>query len=144
MRSGHLAELLLGFRQRDVQDRLAALHAFQQELQRKRGLAGARHALDQVQPVRCKPPAQDVIETFDARRGPCLGCGAAGRGREPRMKLPPFGYRLGGRHGRCCSRKTDLIIAPFHGTGRSLALLVVMFTQLREVSRGDLTRRRER
>jgi len=61
-------------------DRFAALRALHQKLQRKRGFAGTRHALDQVQPIRCKPAAKDVIETFDARRGPCLGCSAAGRG----------------------------------------------------------------
>ena len=45
------AQLLLGFREGDVQDRLAAAGAFEQELQRERGLARAGHAFDQVQPV---------------------------------------------------------------------------------------------
>ena len=61
-----LAELLFGFRKRHVQDRLAASHAFEQELQRQRRLAGAGHAFDQIQPMRREPPPENVVEAFDA------------------------------------------------------------------------------
>ncbi len=64
--SATLAELLFGFRERHVQDRLAAPGTFQQELQRERGLAGARHAFDQVQPMRREAPAENVVEALDA------------------------------------------------------------------------------
>ena len=73
VRVGHLAKLLLGLRERHVQDRLAAAGALQQELQRQRGLAGAGHAFDEVQPMRREAAAQNVVETLDAGGGATSG-----------------------------------------------------------------------
>ena len=45
VRARHAAQLFLGFRQRDVQHRLAVRAPFEQELQREGGLARAGRAL---------------------------------------------------------------------------------------------------
>jgi hypothetical protein len=47
MRRRPVAQFALGFRQRDVETRFAGLCAFQQELQRYGGLAGAGRAFDE-------------------------------------------------------------------------------------------------
>ena len=61
------AQLVLRLGERDEQDLLAALDAFEQELQRERGLAGAGVALDEVEPVGRQPAAEDVVQSRDAR-----------------------------------------------------------------------------
>ncbi len=72
MAVGHRGQFLGGFRQRDVQPFFALFRAFQQELQRQRGLAGARRALDQVDPAGREAAAQDVVESGDAGGCPCF------------------------------------------------------------------------
>ena len=65
VRRSHRSQLVLGFGERDVEDRFPIPGAFAQKLQRERGLAGARHALDEVQPVGRQPAAQYEVETVD-------------------------------------------------------------------------------
>ncbi len=67
VRRSHRSQLVFGFGERDVEDRFPVPGAFAQELQRERGLAGARHALDEVQPVGDQPAAQYEVETVDPR-----------------------------------------------------------------------------
>ena len=67
VRRGDRAQLLVGLGQRDVEHGLARVRALEQELQRQRGLAGARHALDQVEPVARQAAHQNVVETHDYR-----------------------------------------------------------------------------
>ena len=77
---GDLAQLLLGFRQGDVQHRLAARGALAQELHGHRGLARAGHALEQVQAIRGQPAIEDDVQPGHAgahrcrrrHRGICL------------------------------------------------------------------------
>jgi hypothetical protein len=59
---GDFFDFLLAFGQRDVQHGLALLHAFEQELQGQRRLAGSRLAFDQVQPVADETAAQDLVQ----------------------------------------------------------------------------------
>jgi hypothetical protein len=61
--------------QGDVQHGLAARRALGQELQRQRGLARARIALDQVQPVPGQAPAKDIVESGNAGRDECRAGG---------------------------------------------------------------------
>ena len=69
VRGSHLGQFLGGFGQRDVEPALARGTAGLQELQRERGLARARRALDQVEVLRGQPAAEDVVEAGDARGG---------------------------------------------------------------------------
>ena len=66
VRARDAGQLVRGLGQRDVEHRLAAPHAFEQELERERRLAGARDALDQVEAVRREAAAEDVVEAGDA------------------------------------------------------------------------------
>ena len=43
--------------------------AFEQELQRERRLAGAGRPFHEVKPVRRNSSRQDIVKSFDARRG---------------------------------------------------------------------------
>ena len=67
MRQGRGAQLLFRLGQRDVEDRLAELHALEQVLKRERGLAGSRDTFDEVQAIRREAATQHVIEPGDAR-----------------------------------------------------------------------------
>ncbi len=60
--AGDGAQLVDGFRERDVEDFFAATVAFKQVLQRKRGFADARVALNEVEVVRRQSAAQYVVE----------------------------------------------------------------------------------
>lgn len=62
MRSRDVAQFLFGFRQGDVEHRIAIADALLQELQSQRGLAGARRAFEQIKTIRGKAPADDRIE----------------------------------------------------------------------------------
>ena len=63
------AELRLALRKRDVETALAVACAFEQELQGKRGLAGAGLALDEVHPVRVQAAGEHVIQPgYSGRR----------------------------------------------------------------------------
>jgi hypothetical protein len=68
VRADHALELGARLRERDVHRPLAVRHSFQEKLERERGLADARIALDKVQPARGQAPAQKVIEARHARR----------------------------------------------------------------------------
>lgn len=63
----HLPQLRL--RQRDVEALLTHGSARYQELQRNRGLAGPRIALEQEQASRGESAAEDIVETSDAGGG---------------------------------------------------------------------------
>ena len=62
VRCRHFREFGHAFRQRHVQDAFSVANAFQQELHRQRGLAGARHAFHQIQPVGRVAAGQHVIQ----------------------------------------------------------------------------------
>ena len=70
MRIRHLSDLGLGLGERDVERRLPAPHAFEQELQREGGLADPRNAADEVEAVFREAAAEDVIETAHAGVAP--------------------------------------------------------------------------
>ena len=55
-------ELGLGLGERDVEARLAAPHAFEQELQRERRLAHAGIAVDEIEAVARQAAAEDLVE----------------------------------------------------------------------------------
>jgi len=59
-------ELAAGLREGDVEDGLAALGAFKQELEGEGRLAGAGRALDQVELIGGQATAQDVVQAGDA------------------------------------------------------------------------------
>ena len=59
---GDQPQLLLGLRECDVEDALALADPFQQELQRKRGLAGARTPLVEVHPIGIEATVEDTVE----------------------------------------------------------------------------------
>src|SRR6185295_14683793 len=65
----HVAQLLFRLRERGVDAGLAVAGPFEEELQGERGLARAGIPLDEIHPVRGKPPAEDVVEAFYTRRG---------------------------------------------------------------------------
>ena len=65
----HGTQLLLRFREGDVEPGLALMPPFEQELQGKRGLAGAGRAFDEIDAVRKETAAQHVVEPGDAGRG---------------------------------------------------------------------------
>ncbi|MNT44684.1 hypothetical protein D3C72_1812220 [compost metagenome] len=62
---GHFAQLFGGLGQGDVQAALAPLQAFQQELQRQRGLARTRGPFQQVQTPLRKAAAKDLVQALD-------------------------------------------------------------------------------
>src|SRR3546814_7281445 len=66
MALGHDAQLLGGLGQRDVEAALAPRDTLAEELERERGLACARHALDEVQPVWDEAAAEDIVQPDDA------------------------------------------------------------------------------
>ncbi len=71
VRARHAVQLFLGLGERHVHAAFAAAAAFQQVLQRERGLARARVALDEVDAVRGEAAAEDVVEAGDAGRDGC-------------------------------------------------------------------------
>ena len=68
MRLRHGLQLVAGLGERDVEHLLTASKPFDQELQAQGGLARARVSLDKMEARSRQPAAQDVIETFYARR----------------------------------------------------------------------------
>ncbi len=66
MRARAVAQFALGLRQGDVEAFLAGLGAFEQELQRHRGFAGAGGAFGEKDMAARKSTRQDVVEAPDA------------------------------------------------------------------------------
>src|SRR6476661_6431128 len=66
VRARHRAELVLRFRQRDEEARLALANALHQELQGHRGLAGSGLTLNEVETVGGKPAAEHLVEARNA------------------------------------------------------------------------------
>ncbi|MCY1553522.1 hypothetical protein D9M68_900150 [compost metagenome] len=62
----HALQLLGGFRQGDIEHRLAAPRAFKKKLQRNGRLAGARRAFDEVEPVGGEATAEHVVQAGHA------------------------------------------------------------------------------
>ena len=69
VRQGDRTELLLGFREGDIEHGLAAFGGRHEELQRERGLPGARHALDQEQATSGEAPAEHLVEARNTGGG---------------------------------------------------------------------------
>ena len=65
MGCGAVAQLLLGFREGDVEAFFARPGAFQKELQGQGRLAGTGWAFEQEQPTFRQPTMQDVVEAGD-------------------------------------------------------------------------------
>src|SRR5262249_11879926 len=62
MASRHQLQLTLGLGQGDIENALSQAHAFEQELQRDRGLAGTRAPLIKIKTVRVEATAENVVE----------------------------------------------------------------------------------
>ena len=73
VRVRHALQLLLGLGERDVHALFTGAPAFEQVLERERGLAGARVPLDQVDAVRREAARENVVEAGDPRRHVSLG-----------------------------------------------------------------------
>src|SRR6185295_4044087 len=107
----HVAQLLFRLRERGVDAGLAVAGPFEEELQGERGLARAGIPLDEIHPVRGKPPAEDVVEAFSTRRGSgkALKISIGHRLRLERPKRTPLPdtplcrhlWRRGGDSARC-------------------------------------------
>src|SRR5205085_6569319 len=100
MGAGDVEELVLALGEGDVEAGVALGDSVKEELQAKRGLAGARLAFDQVDPVGGIAAAKDVIEWVGPRRdrAPVV--------RENRLRChsnPPRGAGL------CLKRRTEAI-----------------------------------
>jgi hypothetical protein len=78
VRVGHRVYLLPRLGERHVEHLLAAAHALLEELERQRGLARARHALDEVQTVGRKSAAEDIVQACDAGGSAFRGCSHQG------------------------------------------------------------------
>ena len=69
VRLGAGLQLLLRLRERNVETLLAGAHALEQELQRERGLAGTRIAVDEIEPLGDQSAAQDFVQPPNPGRG---------------------------------------------------------------------------
>ena len=61
-------KLSFAFGERDIKAFLSAAGAFEEKLQRKRRLSGARLSLNQVQPFSVKATAQDIVQPGNSSR----------------------------------------------------------------------------